>query len=136
MDRIALHGIRILECELCLDDGRDSVFGALVILDLVGLVDQRMLEVWGQHGDQSGCPHLLTEQLVEISSQCQDLGLPPVDKDRDLLESLRFDWVDGCHRELHAPHWRRGAVPLGELSPRLESTESARVQHLAGFALD
>ena len=45
LDRIALHGIRILECELSLDDGRDSVSGALVIFDLVGL-----LEVWGQHG--------------------------------------------------------------------------------------
>ena len=53
-----------------------------------------------------------------------------------LLESLRFAWVDDCHHELHAPHRRRGAVPLGELSPRLESTESARVQHLEGFALD
>ena len=44
--------------------------------------------------------------------------------------------LDGCHHELHAPHRRRGAVPLGELSPRFESTESARVQHLEGFALD
>ena len=50
--------------------------------------------------------------------------------------SLRFARVDGCYHELHAPHRRRGAVPLGELSPRFESTESARVQHLEGFALD
>ena len=39
----------------------------------VGLL-QRELEVWGQHGDQDGYPHLLTEHLVEISRQCQDLG--------------------------------------------------------------
>ena len=71
-----------------------------------------------------------------MSRQCQDLGLPRIDVGRDLLESLRLPWVDGCHRELHAPHRRRGAVPLGELSARFESTESARVQHLEEFALD
>ena len=44
--------------------------------------------------------------------------------------------LDGCHHELHARHRRRGAVPLRELSPRFESTESARAQHLEDFALD
>ena len=61
-------------------------------------------------GDQDGYPHLLAELLGEISQQCQDLGFPPVDVGRDLLESLRFAWVGGCHHELHAPHRRRGAV--------------------------
>ena len=96
------------------------------ILDLVGLLDWRVLEVWEQHGDQDGCPHLLAELLVEISRQCQDLGFPPVDVSLDLLEFLRFAWVDGFHHEWRAPHRRRGAVPLGELSPRFESTVSAR----------
>ena len=33
-------------------------------------------------------------------------------------------WVDGCHRELHAPH--RGAVPLGQLfsTPRVQRIRS------------
>ena len=47
-----------------------------------------MLEVWGQHGGQDGCPHFLSEQLVVFSKQCQDLGPPLVDVDRDLLESF------------------------------------------------
>ena len=52
-------------------------------------------------------------------------------KSRESAKTLasHLSRADGCHHELHAPHRRRGAVHLGELSPRFES---ARVQHLEG----
>ena len=103
--------MRVLERELRLHDGRDSVSGAQSS-NLSACWISACWRSGEQHGDQDGCPHLLT----------------------DLLESLPSPGADGCHYELHASHRRRGAVPLGELSPRFESAESARVQHLEGFA--
>ena len=56
---------------------------------------------------------------LKISRQCQDLGLPPVDVGRDLLESLHLAGVDGCHREFAFPSsaswgctsWRAFSAP-------------------------
>ena len=117
--------------ELHLHDGRDPVSGALAVLEIVGLL---VSACWRSGGSMeikmaalifSRSISLKSRDSAKTSASHLSMWVAA------LLESLRC-----CHHKLHAPHGRRGAVPLGELSPRFESTEYASVRHLECSALD